>query len=243
MKMVTDLISNCRVMSWIVGGLFGVLALVLLMVQFDANWLLFLFLAVLIGAGAAFILSELLCEVQKTDESTTEPVAAIAEQTQNDSATANSTDKAVEDEGVAATAEAVSNSDDNEDTSTTKSTLLEGEKELAARKGNWSYVSNNSDAILDNNGDSVKDETTEGVKPSTLSGARENRADDLKDIKGVGRVMEEMLNKMGFYHFDQIAAWSADEIAWVDANLEGFHGRVSRDNWVAQAKTLESGVN
>ena len=46
---------------------------------------------------------------------------------------------------------------------------------------------------------------------------------------------------MGVYHFDQVASWSADEIAWVDANLEGFKGRVSRDNWVDQAKLLASG--
>jgi predicted flap endonuclease-1-like 5' DNA nuclease len=47
---------------------------------------------------------------------------------------------------------------------------------------------------------------------------------------------------MGFYHFDQIAAWTADEVAWVNANLQGFKGRVSRDEWVAQAKLLASGA-
>jgi predicted flap endonuclease-1-like 5' DNA nuclease len=46
---------------------------------------------------------------------------------------------------------------------------------------------------------------------------------------------------LGFWHFDQIAAWTADEVAWVDANLEGFRGRVTRDQWVAQAKTLAEG--
>ena len=46
---------------------------------------------------------------------------------------------------------------------------------------------------------------------------------------------------MGFYHFDQIAAWTGDEIAWVDQNLEGFKGRVTRDEWVAQAKILAAG--
>ncbi len=30
-------------------------------------------------------------------------------------------------------------------------------------------------------------------------------------------------------------------MAWVDENLEGFKGRVSRDDWVAQAKTLAKG--
>ena len=47
---------------------------------------------------------------------------------------------------------------------------------------------------------------------------------------------------MGFYHFDQIAGWTASEIAWVDENLEGFKGRVTRDNWVEQSKLLASGA-
>ncbi len=46
---------------------------------------------------------------------------------------------------------------------------------------------------------------------------------------------------MGFYHFDQIAGWTAAEIAWVDRNIEGFKGRATRDDWVAQARMLASG--
>ena len=53
--------------------------------------------------------------------------------------------------------------------------------------------------------------------------------------------LEQVCNSLGFYHFDQIAAWTADEIAWVDSNLEGFRGRVTRDDWVAQAKQLAAG--
>ena len=76
--------------------------------------------------------------------------------------------------------------------------------------------------------------------PGTLA-ARASGADDLKMIKGVGPKLEALLNRLGFYHFDQVASWTADEVAWVDQNLEGFKGRVSRDNWVAQAKTLAAG--
>jgi NADH-quinone oxidoreductase subunit E len=46
---------------------------------------------------------------------------------------------------------------------------------------------------------------------------------------------------LGFWHFDQIANWTDDEVAWVDANLEGFKGRVTRDSWVEQAKLLAEG--
>ena len=49
----------------------------------------------------------------------------------------------------------------------------------------------------------------DAVRPEALSGARDGGADDLKMIKGVGPKLEIMLNELGFYHFDQIAGWSA----------------------------------
>ena len=84
-------------------------------------------------------------------------------------------------------------------------------------------------------------EPAPGTKPETLDGPRNGDADDLKQIKGVGPKLEAMCNDLGFYHFDQIANWTDEEVAWVDENLQGFKGRVSRDNWVEQAKTLASG--
>ena len=75
-------------------------------------------------------------------------------------------------------------------------------------------------------------------KPQGLIAARDGLPDDLTKIKGIGAKMEMLCNRLGFWHFDQIAAWNAEEIAWVDDNLEGFKGRVTRDNWVAQAKAL-----
>jgi NADH-quinone oxidoreductase subunit E len=80
-----------------------------------------------------------------------------------------------------------------------------------------------------------------GTKPQTMTAPREAGADNLKLIKGVGPKLEAMLHKMGFFHFDQIAKWSAAEVAWVDENLEGFKGRVTRDDWVAQATVLAEG--
>jgi NADH-quinone oxidoreductase subunit E len=84
-------------------------------------------------------------------------------------------------------------------------------------------------------------ETGSGSKPAALKAPRDSGADNLKMIKGVGPKLETLLNGLGFYHFDQVAAWTADEVAWVDQNLEGFKGRVSRDDWVAQAKALAAG--
>ncbi len=78
-------------------------------------------------------------------------------------------------------------------------------------------------------------------KPEMLSAARDGGPDDLKLIKGVGPKLEKLLHSMGIFHFDQVANWREAEIAWVDENLEGFKGRVTRDNWVEQAKLLADG--
>ena len=83
--------------------------------------------------------------------------------------------------------------------------------------------------------------TGTGTKPKGLTSARNGKADNLQDINGVGPKMESLLNDLGYFHFDQIAAWSTSEVEWVDNNLEGFKGRVTRDSWQSQAKVLAKG--
>jgi predicted flap endonuclease-1-like 5' DNA nuclease len=80
-----------------------------------------------------------------------------------------------------------------------------------------------------------------GSKPVLLTAPRAGGPDNLKEIKGVGPKMEGMLHAMGVFHFDQVASWTPAEVAWVDDNLQGFKGRVLRDNWVEQAKILAAG--
>ncbi|WP_415184142.1 endonuclease [Phaeovulum sp.] len=88
-------------------------------------------------------------------------------------------------------------------------------------------------------------ETVEsGKKPRALKAPRKGVADDLKVIEGIGPVLERLCNELGIYHFDQIAKWGAAEVEWMDGNLKGFRGRVTRDKWVAQAKLIgEEGIN
>jgi len=78
------------------------------------------------------------------------------------------------------------------------------------------------------------------AKPATLTAARAGGADDLKQLKGVGPALEKALNNLGFYHFDQVAAWKKKDVSWVDSNLR-FKGRIERDGWIAQAKILAKG--
>jgi NADH-quinone oxidoreductase subunit E len=75
-------------------------------------------------------------------------------------------------------------------------------------------------------------------RPEALAAPRGGKADDLKVIEGIGPKLEQLCNSLGFWHYHQIANWTSDEIAWVDENLTGFKGRVTRDKWVAQAKLI-----
>lgn len=66
-------------------------------------------------------------------------------------------------------------------------------------------------------------------------------SDDLELIKGVGPALNTLLISLGVRRFDQIAAWTAGDIAEVDQHLGAFKGRIERDHWVDQAGYLARG--
>ncbi len=78
-------------------------------------------------------------------------------------------------------------------------------------------------------------------KPELLSAPRDGKGDDLGLIWGVAEKLAEKLNKMGIWHFDQIAGWTPANIAWFENEVPGFKGRVARDKWIEQCTKLESG--
>ena len=78
-------------------------------------------------------------------------------------------------------------------------------------------------------------------KPELLAGPRGGKADDLKMIWGVGPKLESTLNALGVYHFDQVASWTDEQLAWVDQHMEGFKGRARREMWSLQGKVLLDG--
>jgi predicted flap endonuclease-1-like 5' DNA nuclease len=75
-------------------------------------------------------------------------------------------------------------------------------------------------------------------KPAGIDAPQGVGADDLKKIKGIGPKTEELLNRMGYFHFHQIAEWTNADVAWIDQNLINNKGRAGRDEWVGQAKVL-----
>lgn len=78
------------------------------------------------------------------------------------------------------------------------------------------------------------------ARPKGISAARGGKPDDLKRISGVGPKNETILHDLGFFHFDQIAAWTKQEMAWVDDHLR-FGGRIAREEWTRQARLLADG--
>lgn len=76
------------------------------------------------------------------------------------------------------------------------------------------------------------------VKPGNLLDAAPDKIDDLKLVKGIGPALEKQLNGLGVYTFSQMAAFSEDDLKWIDENLTAFKGRCFRDDWIGQAKDL-----
>ncbi|MEZ2333529.1 ATP-binding cassette domain-containing protein [Mesorhizobium sp. RCC_202] len=74
-----------------------------------------------------------------------------------------------------------------------------------------------------------------------LDAPRDGKADSLIRIKGIGPVNEKKLNEHGIFHFDQIAAWKKTDIEAAEAYL-AFDGRITREDWIGQAKALAKEV-
>ncbi|MGR3461432.1 MAG: NADH:ubiquinone oxidoreductase [Roseovarius sp.] len=215
----TSKLSTCQIVCWGLSGLVGLIVLWAATgaVGFLAALLLAIAIAVLLGlASTRLVCTGDAASVSEADAAPTpEPTPAP------DPA------PAAEPTASAATAEPPAQPDAPA-TAVRSGTTLAGEEELASRKGVWRYEGGAT-------------AQPDAARPAALDGPRDGKADDLKRIKGVGPKLEKVCNELGFYHFDQIANWTEAEIAWVDDNLKGFKGRVSRDNWVEQAKTLAAG--
>lgn len=63
------------------------------------------------------------------------------------------------------------------------------------------------------------------------------KPDDLKLINGITPDLEAQLRKYNVMRFDQIAAFSDDDIANLDELLK-LDGQIERDDWVGQARRL-----
>ncbi len=72
---------------------------------------------------------------------------------------------------------------------------------------------------------------------SLYTEAPENK-DDLKQISGIASRLEQRLNEIGVYTFEQIAGWDEAATAEVARRLGLISNRIARDKWVSQARKL-----
>jgi predicted flap endonuclease-1-like 5' DNA nuclease len=64
--------------------------------------------------------------------------------------------------------------------------------------------------------------------------------DDLKQIIGIGPVIEGLLHRLGITTFEQLASLSAEEVDRIGDLLGAFRERIQRDGWTEQAAQLAS---
>jgi predicted flap endonuclease-1-like 5' DNA nuclease len=77
-------------------------------------------------------------------------------------------------------------------------------------------------------------------RPTGIAEPRGGKSDNLQRISGIGPKNERTLHSLGFFHFDQIAGWTDEEVNWVDNHLK-FNGRIVREEWIMQASLLADG--
>lgn len=74
-------------------------------------------------------------------------------------------------------------------------------------------------------------------KPFILGQPRPCGKDDLKAINGVDNKIENQLNNMGIFHYDQISKWTQNNCEWVEEYLS-LEGQICENHWIEQAKDL-----
>lgn len=138
-------------------------------------------------------------------------------------------------------AENVSNQEDvasispdpkTEDRGNQHNTQAEIDKNENAKNAAHEGASGESTAVND---ESQNKEAQREELMSRLGAGDSSTKDDLKLIKGVGPKLEQTLNELGLFSFEQVSKMSDKEYDLLDQLLDGFTGRAKRDNWAQQA--------
>ncbi|MBV7379108.1 hypothetical protein [Maritimibacter dapengensis] len=254
---------TCKNTCWIVGGLLGLVALLLL---WGAGWFLAIIVGIVVAVAVAFVLMKLFCsDVPAQAAAPSTSSSASAASTASTSPAAKADTEATPKAEAAAASAAMGNpdaaavppepkSDDapakTEDapkdvasqtvgsSKVKPSKELKGSKELAERKGDYKY-----EKPAETKKPAAKKAAAK--KPAAKSAAKaapvaSSGADDLKLIKGVGPGIEKKLHDAGITTYAQIAAWTDADVAEMDDKLN-FRGRIARDEWISQADKLAKG--
>jgi predicted flap endonuclease-1-like 5' DNA nuclease len=63
-------------------------------------------------------------------------------------------------------------------------------------------------------------------------------SEDLTKINGIGPYIEQKLNEIGIYNYEQISRFKDEDIRVLTDLIDFFPGRIERDDWVGQAEEL-----
>src|SRR5690606_13379074 len=75
------------------------------------------------------------------------------------------------------------------------------------------------------------------IKPPVLTAPRNGAADDFTLIEDVAPIQQAALYALGVFHYDQIAAWTPEHVAWIDHYFR-LRGRREAEDWIEQARAL-----
>jgi len=234
---------SCTNLCWLAGVFLGIMTLLMLNGRFGVNGIVSLVLAVVVCAAAGWFLARYFCSGsmavtsggharhQHDIDASPEDVAAVDRVGQSELAATPSTPKVAKHVSSASLASADATAKAAPTPKPAAKTKPAAKPKPAAKakpaaKPKATAAAKPARASVAADG-----------KPETLKKARAGGADDLKRISGVGPKLEQTLNELGFYHFDQVAAWRKKEVEWVDERLK-FKGRIERDEWIKQAKKL-----
>jgi NADH-quinone oxidoreductase subunit E len=112
-------------------------------------------------------------------------------------------------------------------------TFAQDVTDIAARTVSEAQEKSDTDAVAGNAATGLMPEDFR--QPKAMD--RPAKPSDLKAISGIGPKLEKVLNGLGVWTFAQVAAWTPEEIAWVEDYLS-LKGRVGRDEWTRQAAAL-----
>ncbi|WP_432255948.1 hypothetical protein [Limimaricola sp. AA108-03] len=245
-------IGNCRTIS-IGGAAIGGLLLWILLALGERGWFSSLLIAALIAVAAALLLLALVCRDEVEDMTAASPAPLDQKTAAPETAAAPAATAAPKETPAPATSPA----EDTGGRAASSAAPGQGGKPVV----NDTAVLDDSDADADSREGDLGEEVArtqsldreaeaaaepdmpDGVaaglreKPELLD-APQGQPDDLKQLRGVGPRLEEQLNRLGVWHLRQIASWGEGEAAWIDDHLEGFKGRIQRDDWIGQAREL-----
>ena len=97
-------------------------------------------------------------------------------------------------------------------------------KKTVAEKAKSTYVSYSKQEVV--------------LDLSVIGEGNPEMPDDLTKIDGIGPYVEERLNTIGVHNYEQICKLDVSDIRIITELIEFFPGRIERDNWVGQAKSL-----